>query len=888
MKEKERLSDVTWKKWGPYVSNREWGTVREDYSPDGKAWTYTNHDIAEAKTYRWGEEGICGICDDLQKLVFSVGFWNKKDQRVKERFFGLSNKQGNHGEDVKEYFYYLDGTPTHSYMKMLYKYPQGAFPYDDLISTNARRTRQEPEYELIDTGIFDRNEYFDIFIEYAKESQNDILVKLTIVNKSENEAPLVILPTLWFRNTWNWGYDDYQPKMNSEDAGIIEINHKNLEVKNLYARQSEKVLFCDNETNNERLYQSSNVSKYTKDGINDFVINGNSQAVNPKDFGTKAAFFIDETFNAKETKTFEFRLSDKDLKEPFADFDAAFTSRQQEADEFYSDIQCGIKTDDEKLVQRQAFAGMLWNKMFYHYNVEKWLKGDPAEIPPPKSREEIRNSGWKHLNNEHIISMPDKWEYPWYATWDLAFHTISFSLIDPDFAKQQLKLFLFEWYMHPNGQLPAYEWDFSDVNPPVHAWAVFRVFKIDEYLQEKPDLAFLESAFQKLLMNFTWWVNKKDNNGNNIFEGGFLGLDNIGAFDRNAPLPNGEHLEQSDGTSWMAMFALNMMRIALELALYNNIYEEMAMKFFEHFLAIANSLDNMGEECFSLWDEQDEFFYDAIASNDGSHMYLKLRTIVGLIPMFAVEVIDDEMIEKLPNFKERMNWVLENKPELAALVSHWDVKGDDSKHLLSLLRGHRLKRLLSRMLDPEQFLSDFGVRALSKEYEENPYTLRLNEIDYTVKYTPAESDSGLFGGNSNWRGPIWFPINFLIIESLQRFFFYYSPDFLVEFPTGSGKYSNLDEIADALSARLSKLFLMDEHGKRPFNGQYPRFQTDPDFKDYILFYEYFHGDNGRGVGASHQTGWTGLIAKILMPRFSKKQIAESETEMPEESRPEKK
>jgi hypothetical protein len=884
MKEKERLSDVTWKKWGSYVSNREWGLVREDYSENGDAWNYTTHDIAEAKAYRWGEEGICGICDDLQKLVFSVGFWNKKDKMVKERFFGLTNGQGNHGEDVKEYFYYLDSTPTHSYMKMLYKYPQNAFPYEDLIKTNAEKSKEEPEYELIDTGIFDQNEYFDIFVEYAKESQNDILVKLTIVNKSETEAPLIILPTIWFRNTWNWGYDDYKPQMNSEESNSIKINHKDLEIKNLYAKQSEKVLFCDNETNNEKLYQSPKESKYCKDGINDFVVNGNSQSVNPKDFGTKASFFIDENFKPKEAKIFEFRLSDKDLKQPFKDFDEIFNSRQKEADEFYGEIQEGIKTDDEKLVQRQAFAGMLWNKMFYHYNVEKWLKGDPAEIKPSKSREKIRNYEWKHLNNYHIISMPDKWEYPWYATWDLAFHTISFSLIDPDFAKHQLKLFLFEWYMHPNGQLPAYEWNLSDVNPPVHAWAVFRVFKIDEYLNDKPDLEFLESAFQKLLMNFTWWVNKKDNNGNNIFEGGFLGLDNIGVFDRNLPLPNGEHLEQSDGTSWMAMFSLNMMRIALELALYNKVYEEMAMKFFEHFLSIANSLDNMGDECFSLWDEEDEFFYDALSSSDGSHMYLKLRTAVGLIPMFAVEVIDDEMIEKLPNFKKRMKWVLENKPELAALVSHWEVKGEDSKHLLSLLRGHRLKRLLSRMLDPEQFLSDFGVRALSKEYEKNPFTLNLNEIDYTVKYTPAESDSGLFGGNSNWRGPIWFPINFLIIESLQRFFFYYSPDFMVEYPTGSGNYSNLDQIADALSKRLSKIFLKDENGNRPVNGQYPRFQTDPDFKDYVPFYEYFHGDSGRGVGASHQTGWTGLIAKILQPRFTKKEIAESETEMPDEAK----
>ncbi|WP_185226472.1 MGH1-like glycoside hydrolase domain-containing protein [Chryseobacterium indologenes] len=883
MSEKERISDVSWKKWGPYVSNREWGLVREDYSENGDAWNYTNHDTAEAKTYRWGEEGICGICDDLQKLVFSVGFWNKKDKMVKERFFGLTNGQGNHGEDVKEYFYYLDSTPTHSYMKMLYKYPQNSFPYEDLITTNGRRSKEEPEYELIDTGIFDHNEYFDIFIEYAKESQNDILVRITVVNKSENEASLVLLPTIWFRNTWNWGYDDYQPQLSGGEARRIKVNCKDLDIKNLYAKQSLKTLFCNNETNNHRLYQSANVNEYCKDGINQFILTGNSATVNPENTGTKAAFFIDEDFNGNESKTFEFRITDKDIRDPFSDFTTVFDERTREADEFYAEIQKGIKSDDEKLVQRQAFAGMLWNKMFYHYNVEKWLKGDPSQMPPPKSREKIRNYDWKHLNNEHIISMPDKWEYPWYATWDLAFHTISFSLIDPDFAKHQLKLFLFEWYMHPNGQLPAYEWDLSDVNPPVHAWAVFRVFKIDEYLRDKPDLEFLESAFQKLLMNFTWWVNKKDVNGNNIFEGGFLGLDNIGVFDRNATLPNGEQLEQSDGTSWMAMFALNMMRIALELALYNNVYEEMAMKFFEHFLSIAHSLDNMGDEKFSLWDDEDEFFYDAITSSDGTHMYLRMRTIVGLIPMFAVEVIDDEMIENLPNFKKRMKWVLENKPELTSLVSRWEVKGQDSKHLLSLLRGHRLKRLLSRMLNPDEFLSDYGVRALSKEYEKNPYTLNLNETDYTVKYTPAESDSGLFGGNSNWRGPIWFPINFLIIESLQRFFFYYSPDFLVEYPTGSGNYSNLDQIANSLNKRLSKIFLQDAEGKRPVHGQYERFQTDPDFKDYLLFYEYFHGDNGRGVGASHQTGWTGLIAKILQPRFSQKEIAESETEMPEDT-----
>ncbi|WP_292009425.1 glucosidase [Chryseobacterium sp.] len=884
--EKQRIPDIIWKKWGPYVSNREWGLVREDYSPNGDAWNYTSHDIAESKTYRWGEEGICGICDDLQKLVFSIGFWNKKDRIIKERFFGLTNGQGNHGEDVKEYFYYLDSTPTHSYMKMLYKYPQNAFPYDDLLQKNAERDRNQAEYELIDTGVFDQNEYFDIFIEYAKEGPSDILVKLTIVNKADQEAPLVILPTAWFRNTWSWGYNDYKPQLQSDNPLCIRVNHKDIEIKNIYARQSEKVLFCENETNNRKLYQAVNMTDFCKDGINDFIIHRKQGSVNPENKGTKAAFFIEDVFKPKESKVFEFRLSDKDLEEPFEIFETAFEDRKSEADEFYEEIQKGIHSEDEKLVQRQAFAGMLWNKMFYHYNVEKWLRGDPAEIQPPKSRDRIRNYEWEHLNNEHIISMPDKWEYPWYATWDLAFHTISFSLIDPDFAKHQLKLFTFEWYMHPNGQLPAYEWNLSDVNPPVHAWAVFRVFKIDEYLKEKPDLEFLESAFQKLLMNFTWWVNKKDSNGNNIFEGGFLGLDNIGVFDRNSVLPNGAQLEQADGTSWMAMFALNMMRIALELAQYNRVYEEMATKFFEHFLSIAHSLDNMGDEEFGLWDDEDEFFYDAIASGDCQHMYLRLRTIVGLIPLFAVEVIDDEMIENLPGFKSRMDWVLENKPELAELVSHWEIKGEDSKHLLSLLRGHRLKRLLKRMLNPNEFLSDYGVRALSKEYEQNPFKLNLDGTEYTVKYTPAESDSGLFGGNSNWRGPIWFPINFLIIESLQRFFFYYSPDFLVEYPTGSGNYSNLDQIADALSKRLSAIFLKDENGNRPFNKQYPRFQKDPDFKDYILFYEYFHGDNGRGVGASHQTGWTGLIAKILQPRFSKKEIAESETEMPKDKEPE--
>ncbi len=868
--EKKRLQDKDWKRWGPYVSNREWGLVREDYSENGDAWNYTNHDTAEAKAYRWGEEGICGICDDLQTLVFSVGFWNHQDHIIKERFFGLSNAEGNHGEDVKEYFYYLDNTPTHSYMKMLYKYPQNKFPYDLLRKTNANRNRDEPEYELIDTGIFSNNEYFDIFIEYAKNSAEDILIKLCISNKAGATKPLCILPTIWYRNTWGWDDKNTKPQLTSVEKNHINIEHQDLQIKNLYTNTDASTLFCDNETNTSRIYNTPNTHPYTKDGINDFIINGNTKSINPENTGTKAAFYIDENFEALETKTYYFRLSDADLDHPFSDFETIFETRKKEADEFYADIQQDINSEEEKMIQRQAFAGMLWSKIFYHYDVKKWFDGDPSQIKPPKSRAKIRNFNWKHLNNEAIISMPDKWEYPWYATWDLAFHCISFSLIDTDFAKNQLKLFLLEWYQHPNGQLPAYEWNFDDVNPPVHAWAAFRVFKIDEHLNGKSDLEFLESIFIKLCLNFTWWVNKKDAQGNNIFEGGFLGLDNIGVFDRNQILTNGEQLEQSDGTSWMAMFSLNMMRIALELAQYNSVYEEMATKFFEHFLYIASALDNMGEENFSLWDEQDEFFYDVLTSKDeSSHNFVRMRTIVGLIPMFAVEVIDDELLEKLPNFKKRMDWMLENRKDLASLVSHWEVKGQDSKHLLSLLRGHRLKRLLNRMLDPEEFLSDFGIRALSKVYEEHPFTLNLNGTEHTVKYTPAESDSGLFGGNSNWRGPIWFPINFLIIESLQRFYFYYSPDFKIECPTNSGIFLNLDEIADLISKRLISIFIEDKEGKRPFNGQYSQFQTDENFKDYILFYEYFHGDTGRGVGASHQTGWTGLIAKLLHPRFSK-------------------
>ncbi|MDE5431431.1 MGH1-like glycoside hydrolase domain-containing protein [Elizabethkingia meningoseptica] len=863
--EYNRLKNPDWKIWGPYVSNRQWGTVREDYSANGDAWNYTGHDTAEAKTFRWGEEGIAGISDDDQLLCFSFGFWNHKDKMIKERFFGLSNSQGNHGEDIKELFYYLESSPTHSYMKMLYKYPQNAFPYDDLITTNLKRGKEDREYEIMDTGIFDNNEYFDITIEYAKADIHDILIQVTVENKGPKEAPISIFPTLWFRNTWNWGYDNYTPEL-SVDFNGISINHQELLMKKLFTEIACESMFCNNESNTERLYQWSDSEPYAKDGINQYILSGNPATINPEKKGTKAALKIDTTLSPGEKKTFRFRLS-AEQDQPFADFNQVFSDRITENEDYYNQLQKEVTDEDKRRVQRQAFAGLMWNKQFYNYNVSKWLKGDPNEVHPPETRYFIRNEDWQTLNNKDIISMPDKWEYPWYATWDLAFHCVGLCLVDSYFAKEQLLLLTREWYMHPNGQLPAYEWNFSDVNPPVHAWATFRVFKIDEKKHGKPDLYFLESVFQKLLLNFTWWVNRKDKNGNNIFGGGFLGLDNIGAFDRNTVFANGEHLEQADGTSWMAMFSLNMLRISLELALYNPVYEDMATKFFEHFLYIAEAMNSLGDENQGLWNEEDGFFYDVLQLSDGTSVDLRLRSIVGLIPMFAVEVIEHTYLEKLPNFAKRMDWVLTHKPELAALVSHFDVQGQGRKHLLSILRGHRLKKILERMVDPEEFLSDYGIRALSKIYEEKPFHLKAGDHDYMVKYLPAESDSDMFGGNSNWRGPIWFPINFLIVESLQRFHFYFGDDYKIEYPKGSGNICHLNEIADDISKRLCKIFLRDENGRRAFNGEYEKLQNDPDFKDHILFYEYFHGDTGRGVGASHQTGWTALVAKLLQPRM---------------------
>ena len=864
--EQQRLTDTTWKLWGSYVSDRQWGTVREDYSAGGDAWNYTTHNMARSKAYRWGEEGIGGICDEKQFLCFSVALWNKKDPFLKEILFGLSNGQGNHGEDVKEIYYYLDATPTHSYMKMLYKYPQAAFPYQWLLGENKKRNRLQPEFELIDTGIFDKDDYFDVFVEYAKASTTDLLIKITVHNRSNSEAAINVLPTAWFRNTWSWGYDDEKPTMIKKEDGSITLHHKTLGDYTLYAQQEGEQLFCDNETNNERLYNSSNTSAYTKDGINQYIVQQNKAAINNNN-GTKAAINFDVSIAPKQSQTFCLRLCKGSNSKAFDDFENIFTTRSKEADEFYNELQKELASEDARAVQRQAFAGMLWSKQFYYYDVPQWLNGDPAQPAPPEERLKGRNNDWLHLNNDDIISMPDKWEYPWYAAWDLAFHCVAFSVIDAAFAKKQLLKLTHEWYMRPEGELPAYEWSFGDVNPPVHAWAAFRVYKIDEKNNGgKGDVPFLETIFHKLLINFTWWVNRKDAGNNNIFQGGFLGLDNIGVFDRSKPLPGGGLIEQSDGTSWMAMYALNLMRIAIELAMYNGVYQDMGTKFFEHFLYIAEAMANMGTGGAGLWDEDDEFFYDAMKMPDGTMKKLKVRNAVGLIPLFAVEVIEHEMIKGLPVFYERLQWFLDNRPHLADLVSRWEVEGITQKHLLSLLRGHRMKKILQRMLDENEFLSPHGIRALSKYHKDHPYEINIEGEMARVDYTPGESTTDMFAGNSNWRGPVWMPLNFLIVESLQKFHYYYNDDFKIECPTGSGTYLTLNEIADFLIQRLSTLFMMDKDGRRAVFGNYEKLQQDEHFKNYILFYEYFHGDTGRGVGASHQTGWTGLIAKLLQPK----------------------
>lgn len=859
--EQERLAHPEWKKWGSYVSDRQWGTVREDYSANGDAWRYTTHDIARSKAWRWGEEGIAGICDEKQLLCFSLALWNKKDPILKERYFGLTNDEGNHGEDVKELYYYLDATPTHSYMKMLYKYPQQEYPYQWLLDENKKRGRQDEEFELIDTGVFGQNEYFDVFAEYAKADADDILIKISVCNRSNKPASLLVLPTLWFRNTWVWGRHPYKPLLLRENENAIAVHHESLSIQHLYFESGE-ALFCDNETNNQRLYNTANITPYPKDGINDHIIH-EVQSINPEKKGTKAAVCTEIIVEGNGCKVLRLRLSNKTSDKPFDNFDDIFQQRIAEADIFYNEIQKNIQAPEEKLIQRQALAGMLWNKQFYYYKVQQWLEGDPALPKPPGERWHGRNSNWRQLNNEDIISVPDKWEFPWYASWDLAFHCISLAIIDPSFAKQQLLLLTEEWYMNPAGEFPAYEWSLSDVNPPVHAGAVYNVFKYDEKVNGKKDHFFLEAAFHKLLINFTWWVNRKDEGDNNIFEGGFLGLDNVSVFDRSTPLKDGAVMEQADATSWMAMYALNMLRIALELASYNKSYIGMTTKFFEHFLYIAGAMASMGEEHSGLWDEEDEFFYDQIRLPDKRIYKIKVKSLVGLIPLFAVQVITKETLLANPVFAERMQWFLHHRPDLASLVSRWYEEGTEDKHLLSLLRGHRMKRLLSRALDETEFLSDYGIRSLSKKYEVHPYYINPADASTAIRYIPGESDSAMYGGNSNWRGPIWLPMNFLIIESLREFHLFYSDDFKIEYPTASGKYITLQQTATELANRLLKIFLKDADGKRPVYGNNVKLQTDPWFNSYLLFHEYFHGDSGKGLGASHQTGWTGTIANLI-------------------------
>jgi hypothetical protein len=865
--EQERLKisseNTNWKKWGPYLSERQWGTVREDYSPDGSAWEYVPHDHARSKAFRWGEEGIGGICDNLQYLCFAWSFWNGKDPIIKERIFGLTGHQGNHGEDPKEYYYYQDSTPTHSYMRMLYKYPHATYPYDQLVAENAKRSRKEPEFELIDTGVLDEGRYFDIVLEYAKAGIQDILIKATIHNNGPEAITLNVLPTLWFRNIW---FTDPSLKAHCfEVTGTtVKTMHPRMPEFNLYCDGQPELLFCDNETNTQRLYDTTSPNKYYKDGINDFLVEGNLHAINPDKEGSKMAANYRLSIKSNSSETISLRLCDYNNHEPFHDFDSLFQLRKQETELFYEEVQVNVSDPDMRDVQRQAFAGLLWCKQFFYYTVQKWLDGDKGQPAPPEIRKEGRNKHWTHVECADIISMPDKWEYPWFAAWDLAFHSIPFARIDVDFAKEQLLLLLSERYLHPNGQIPAYEWQFGDVNPPVHAWAMLRVFHIDKkQRRDGGDIAFLEKAYHKLLMNFTWWVNRKDSEGNNIFEGGFLGLDNIGVFDRSRPMPTGGQLEQADGTAWMAMYSLNMLRIAIDLADQRPIYEDMAIKFLEHFLSIAHALNNVGENNIGMWDEEDNFFYDVLQLPEGKSFPLRIRSMVGIIPVFAVETIKESIFKKLPKFSERLHHVLEERPALCELVSHFNLQGTEGRRLLSLLRGHRMKKILQKVLDEEEFLSEFGVRALSKYHLAHPYKYITPEAVLVVPYTPGESESSLFGGNSNWRGPIWFPVNYLLIESLLKFHHYYGDEFKLEYPSHSGNYLTIKEVAYELGKRLIKIFTKDENGLRPLYNNHPKLQNDPAFNQHLLFHEYFHGETGAGLGSPHQTGWTALVADMI-------------------------
>ncbi len=869
--EQERLDqsngrECHWKRWGPYVAERAWGTVREDYSRDGTAWEYLPHDSARSKAFRWNEEGLAGICDRHQRICFALSLWNGRDPILKERMFGLTGHQGNHGEDVKENYYYLDSTPTHSYMKHLYKYPQAEFPYQRLIAENAARNRDFPAYNLEDTGVFDQDRYFDVFTEYAKSTPEEILIRITVVNRGPETARINVLPTIWFRNTWSWGGKSKRPWLRrcATTQNTIELQDPYYGKRWLVLEDPPEILYTDNETNIGRLYDHAN-TPCKKDAFDDYVIHSNRNMINPHRVGTKAAANYQFDIPAGGQVVIRARLSDAPPTpiQPAA-HDKVFADRIQEADEFYAGIAPPDLSDDARNVFRQALAGMLWSKQFYHYVVRDWLTGDVGTPPPPRERLTGRNSEWLHLYNADVISMPDKWEYPWYAAWDLGFHCIPLAMVDPEFAKDQLTLICREWYMHPNGQLPAYEWALGDVNPPVHAWAAWRVYKIDRKMKGGVgDVAFLKRMFHKLMLNFTWWVNRKDASGRNVFQGGFLGLDNVGVFDRSAPLPTGGHIEQADGTGWMAMYSLNLLAIAMELARLDPAYEDVASKFWEHFLHIANAINSMAGDGNGLWDATDGFFYDALHLPGRKAEPMRIRSMVGLIPLFAVETLDADVIASLPGFKRRMDWFIENRPDLTSNVASMRETGLEDRRLLSIVDSDQLRRILEVMLDESEFLSPYGIRSLSRAHAEFPYRIQVGGKEFTVAYEPGESKTYMFGGNSNWRGPVWYPVNLLLIESLQKYYHYFGPDFQVECPTGSGIYMNLWEVAAELSRRLTHLFLRGPDGTRPALHTQHRYASDPNWMDLVLFHEYFDGDHGGGIGAAHQTGWTGIVAKLM-------------------------
>ena len=857
-----------WRRWGPYLSDRQWGTVREDYSADGNAWDYFPFDAARLRAYRWGEDGILGISDNHQRLCFAPAFWNERDEIIKERLFGLNGHEGNHSEDVKEYWWHLDGVPSHAYLKGMYRYPQRAFPYAQLRDENAKRGRAGREYELVDTGIFDDDAYFDIVVEYAKREVDDLLIRITVTNRGTEAAPLHLLPQWWFRNEWSWRAGTPRPRISETTLGsnILLADHATLGKRWLCSDGGAiETLFTENETDYERAWNTKNPSPYVKSGIDRYVREGDHEAVNPQRVGSKVALHYRWTLEPGESRTVRLRLSDdSDCDGVCDEFDEIFDQRIDEADLFYESINDAAPDPEHAMIQRRAFAGLIWSKQFYNYVVRDWLAGDPLMPTPPASRKHGRNVTWQHLYNDDILLMPDPWEYPWYASWDLAFHCVAYSLIDPDFAKQQLVTLTREWYMHPNGQLPAYEWAFDDVNPPVHAWAALRIYRIEAKRNGGVgDFAFLERVFQKLLMNFTWWVNRKDVRGQNVFQGGFLGLDNIGVFDRSAQLPTGGYLAQSDGTSWMGVYCLNMLAIAIELAKVEDVYEDIASKFFEHFLYIADAMNAEREDEQGLWDPGDEFYYDQLFLPDSERIPLKVHSVVGIIPIFAVETSGAGVLDHLPAFRRRIEWFLRNRPELAENIARMEAGAMRERGLIAIVNPDRLRRILRRVFDESEFLSPHGVRMLSRFHLDHPYVLRVNGNEFRVDYEPAESTSGLFGGNSNWRGPVWFPLNYLLIESLQKFHYYLGDDYRVEFPTGSGNMLTLWDCSMELQRRLIGLFGRDAAGRRPFNGDVALFQHDPHWRDLILFHEYFNGDTGEGLGASHQTGWTALVAKMI-------------------------